>query len=124
MADPPPILYGKGGRAREGWAELREAIERRLRMQLDDAVASIPDGVITEASLVSGDPTATLADAGGAPGTILVLGSRAYGPARRVLLGSVSAALVKAAPCPLLVHPRGVNVEAKTAHSAGAESAA
>jgi hypothetical protein len=37
-----------------------------------------------------------------------------------VLLGSVSAALVKAAPCPLLVHPRGVSVEARTAQSAEA----
>jgi nucleotide-binding universal stress UspA family protein len=124
VAELPPIVYGKGGRAREGWAELREAIEQQLRMQLDEAVASIPDDVMTEASLVSGDPAVTLADAGGAPGTILVLGSRAYGPARRVLLGSVSAALVKAAPCPLLVHPRGVKVEARTAQSAGAESAA
>ena len=120
VAEPPPIVYGKGSGARSGWSELREAIEEQLRSQLDDAVASIPEEVVTEVSLVSGDPAEMLADAGRAPGTLLVLGSRAYGPARRVLLGSVSAALVKAAPCPLLVHPRGVSVEARTAHSAEA----
>ena len=32
--------------------------------------------------------------------------SRAYGRLRRVLLGSVSAALARSAPCPLIVHPR------------------
>ena len=123
VAELPPIVYGKGAGARS-WSELREAIEEQLRGQLDDAVASIPEEVVTEVGLVSGDPAETLADAGRAPGTMLVLGSRAYGPARRVLLGSVSAALVKAAPCPLLVHPRGVSVEARTAQSAEAATGA
>jgi nucleotide-binding universal stress UspA family protein len=124
VAAPPPIVYGKGAGARSGWSELREAIEEQLRSQLDDAAASIPGEVDTEVSLVSGDPAETLAEAGRAPGTILVLGSRAYGPARRVLLASVSAALVKAAPCPLLVHPRGVSVEARTAQSIESASGA
>lgn len=38
---------------------------------------------------------------------LLVVGSRAYGPLRRTLLGSVSAELVRTAPCPVLVVPRG-----------------
>jgi nucleotide-binding universal stress UspA family protein len=42
---------------------------------------------------------------------LLVLGSRAYGPVRRVLLGSVSGEVLKSAPCPVLVVPRGVRVE-------------
>ncbi|MBF6619793.1 MAG: universal stress protein [Patulibacter sp.] len=37
---------------------------------------------------------------------LLVLGSRGYGPVRRVLLGSVSAKLVRDPACPLLVLPR------------------
>ena len=77
-----------------------------MRSQLDDAVASIPEEVVTEASLVSGDPAETLADAGRAPGTMLVLGSRGYGPARRVLLGSVIAVAVKALPWPDMVRER------------------
>ncbi len=35
-----------------------------------------------------------------------MLGSRAYGPLRRVLLGSVATELARTAPCPLIVHPR------------------
>jgi nucleotide-binding universal stress UspA family protein len=38
---------------------------------------------------------------------LLVCGSRSYGPVRRVLLGSVSAALVRQASVPVLVVPRG-----------------
>jgi nucleotide-binding universal stress UspA family protein len=38
---------------------------------------------------------------------ILIAGSRGYGPAGRVLLGSVSTQLIHKAPCPVLVVPRG-----------------
>jgi nucleotide-binding universal stress UspA family protein len=38
---------------------------------------------------------------------LLVVGSRAYGPLRRVLLGSTSTHLFRAARCPVLVLPRG-----------------
>ena len=37
---------------------------------------------------------------------LLVLGSRAYGPARRTLVGSVSAAVIRHAPCAVLIMPR------------------
>jgi hypothetical protein len=37
-----------------------------------------------------------------------VLGSRGYGPLQRVLLGSVSRAVVNNAHCPVLVAPRGI----------------
>ena len=37
---------------------------------------------------------------------LLVLGSRAYGPLRHVMLGSVSAELMRASHCPVLVLPR------------------
>lgn len=39
---------------------------------------------------------------------LLVLGSRAYGPLRHALLGSVSARAMREAKCPVLVVPRGV----------------
>jgi nucleotide-binding universal stress UspA family protein len=35
-----------------------------------------------------------------------VLGSRGYGPLRSVILGSVSAAAVEGAACPIVVTPR------------------
>ena len=38
---------------------------------------------------------------------VLVMGSRAYGPAKAVLLGGVSRRVTAAAECPVLVIPRG-----------------
>jgi nucleotide-binding universal stress UspA family protein len=40
---------------------------------------------------------------------LLVVGSRGYGPMRRLLLGSVSNRLVRSVACPILVLPRGVH---------------
>jgi nucleotide-binding universal stress UspA family protein len=42
---------------------------------------------------------------------LLVLGSRSYGPARRLLLGSVSDIVVRASNCPVLVVPRSARPE-------------
>jgi nucleotide-binding universal stress UspA family protein len=38
---------------------------------------------------------------------LLVVGSRAWGPVRRILVGSTAASLMRAAHCPVLVLPRG-----------------
>lgn len=43
---------------------------------------------------------------------LLITGSRGYGPARSVLLGSVSRHLLDHAPCPVIAMPRGVSVGA------------
>jgi nucleotide-binding universal stress UspA family protein len=40
--------------------------------------------------------------------SLLVTGSRGYGPVRRAVLGSVSAQVLRALHCPVLVVPRGV----------------
>ena len=111
VAELSPVAYGKG-RGQAGWNELFETIEEKARNHLDEAVSSIPHDVAAEGSLVSGEPAVKLADAGQARGTLLMLGSRAYGPVRGVLVGSVSEALVNAAPCPVVVHPRGARVDA------------
>ena len=90
---------------------------------LEDVKAAVPAGVEAEASVVSGEPAEVLVDAAG-DDAILVLGSRAYGPLRRVLLGSVSRAVVRTARCPVLVHPRGVPVDDAAAEKAEAGSTA
>jgi nucleotide-binding universal stress UspA family protein len=38
---------------------------------------------------------------------LLAVGSRGWGPVRRILLGSTAASLIRAAACPVLVLPRG-----------------
>lgn len=123
-AEPPPIVYGKGAGAGQGWAELEKAIEEMVGANLGEARTAVPDDVECEASVVRGEPAEVLADAAADPGAILVLGSRAYGPIRRVLLGSVSRAVMRSARCPVLVHPRGVPVEDAAPEKAEAGSAA
>lgn len=56
---------------------------------------------------VRGDPASVLVERS-AGLDLLVLGSRAYGPLRHALLGSVSARAMREARCPVLVVPRGV----------------
>lgn len=94
-----------------GWGygvyDLDEPIRARYQGALDEASARVPDGVTVETVLLEGDPATTLAAACGEDVDLLCLGSRGYGPVRRVLLGSVSAQLVKDAPCAVLATPRG-----------------
>jgi nucleotide-binding universal stress UspA family protein len=109
VAAPPPAIYGAGAGAGQGWQELKETIRTGMQDRLDEAVASVPGDVRVEAVLAEGDPARELARTAVADGGVLAVGSRAYGPLRRVLLGSVSTELVRSAPCPLIVHPRPAN---------------
>jgi len=63
-----------------------------------------------EAELRLGDAAEQLLDVANET-DLLVLGSRGYGPVRRVLLGSVSGRVVRDAPCPVIVVPRSAAVE-------------
>jgi nucleotide-binding universal stress UspA family protein len=67
--------------------------------------AAIAEGGTYE--VVAGKPATVLARRS-ADLDLLVVGSRAFGPVRRVLLGSTSARLVRDPKCPLLVIPRPV----------------
>jgi nucleotide-binding universal stress UspA family protein len=59
-----------------------------------------------------GDPVRELREQGARDDVrMLVVGSRGYGPVRRALLGSVSAALASSAACPVLVVPPTVELE-------------
>ena len=53
---------------------------------------------------------------------LLVLGSRGYGPLRHVLLGSTSARVIRNAPTPVMVVPRGAQERVRE-HAAGAADA-
>ena len=63
-------------------------------------------GVPVRLETITGDPSAVLIERCDSL-DILILGSRAYGPLRHVLLGSVSARVMREAHCPVLVVPRG-----------------
>ncbi|HUA74076.1 MAG TPA: universal stress protein [Solirubrobacteraceae bacterium] len=67
-------------------------------------------GVDYEIDVRRGDPCQLLVHAS-EDLDMLVLGSRVYGPLRRALLGSVSAAVMRASSCPVIVAPRGASVD-------------
>lgn len=111
------------GRGTAGSHELNEAVEQLARERLIEAREAVPERIDAEATLVSGDPLHALVGVAEMPATLLMVGSRGYGPLRRVLLGSVSTSLVRSAPCPLIVTPRGMRRADADAPTAGAEVA-
>jgi nucleotide-binding universal stress UspA family protein len=83
-------------------ASSREAFRRAL----DDGLARVGGRVEAAAQLLEGGAVDTLATLDPRDADLLVCGSRAYGPLRRVLLGGVSSRLLRRAALPLLVVPR------------------
>jgi nucleotide-binding universal stress UspA family protein len=83
--------------------EVREDYQEAL----DRALAGLPDGVRGTGELLFGEVVDELSMVGERGVDLLVCGSRGYGPVRRVLLGTVSSALLRQASVPVLVVPRG-----------------
>ena len=122
--EDPPLVYGKGGGASQGYLELKAAILEELQSQLQKAVAAFNDkGVEVSGKLLSGEPPVKLAEVA-SDADLLVVGSRGYGPLRCVLLGSVSARLVGSSSCPVMVVPRGAHQAASAAETPRAAAAA
>jgi nucleotide-binding universal stress UspA family protein len=90
-----------------GWAPGTgaERYAERARGDLESAAGGLPTGVERSTEVHVGGPATILTDQAREL-DLLVLGSRGYGPVRRVLIGSVSSELVRGAPCPVLVVPR------------------
>lgn len=89
---------------------------QRLIDTLQEAVAELRD-VDVVAEPIDGDEVETLA-ARSAELDLLVVGSRRYGPLRRLLLGAVSTRLVRQAGGPLLLLPRSAQAhEPATEHA-------
>lgn len=78
------------------------------RSRLLDAIEALAVKPNAEALVIEGEPRAALTEHSCSLG-LLVVGSRGYGPRRRVLLGGVSEALLDHARCPLMIIPRGVD---------------
>jgi nucleotide-binding universal stress UspA family protein len=82
-------------------------VRKDAQEALDRALAGLPDGVRATGQLLYGEVVDELSMVGEQGADLLICGSRGYGPVRRVLLGTVSAALVRQASVPVLVVPRG-----------------
>ncbi len=86
------------------WIESVSGLARAARAQ---AVEQVARRVPVTTELVDGSAAELLAEAS-SDAAFLVVGSRGYGPVRRVVLGSVSAGVLRRASAPVLVLPRGV----------------
>jgi nucleotide-binding universal stress UspA family protein len=96
---PPPLDVAS-------YEELGQIARDEARGRLTDAIAALGPGVAAEGAVLDGDIVGALvADA--KSDDLLFAGSRAKGPFRRVLVGSVSTHLLREAPCPVIVVPRG-----------------
>jgi nucleotide-binding universal stress UspA family protein len=83
-----------------------DAVDDHFRRIQNDALDEIGDRIRVSGTLVHGPAAQTLIDRSSDLG-MLVMGSRGYGPARRTLLGGVSALVMRNAACPVIVVPRG-----------------
>jgi len=83
-----------------------EEVTKAYSEALDRVIAELPDGVPASGKLLFGEVVDELSMAAERDVDLLVCGSRGYGPVRRVLLGTVSSALVQQASIPTLVVPR------------------
>jgi nucleotide-binding universal stress UspA family protein len=81
-------------------------VRKDYQEALDRALAGLPEGMRATGELLYGEVVDELAMVGDRGVDLLVCGSRGYGPVRRVLLGTVSAGLVRQASVPVLVVPR------------------
>ena len=76
------------------------------KANLARVAGELGEGAPVHLETVRGDPSEVLIERSDNL-DMLMLGSRAYGPLRHVLLGSVSARVMREAHCPVLVVPRG-----------------
>ncbi len=104
MPRPAEIFMPVVGRdAEEAFmATTREVFQRALA----EGLARVGGRVEADAELLEGGVVDTLATLDRRDADLLVCGSRAYGPLRRVLLGGVSSRLLRRSALPLLVVPR------------------
>ena len=80
--------------------------DRIFRAVCYDAVAQLPAELRALPMLERGDPVQKLLEAAEVGIELLVLGSRGFGPVMRLLIGSVSARVIRGASCPVMVVPR------------------
>lgn len=89
-------------------AQAQDEIKAEVAERAEHAATDLSDGVPVHTRTISGIPAEVLIERTNEL-DLLVLGSRAYGPLRHALLGSVSAMVMRRAHCPVLVLPRGVS---------------
>jgi nucleotide-binding universal stress UspA family protein len=80
---------------------------QEFRRILEEAAAPLPDSLQAATVLVEGRPADAVVNEASNGMGLLVMGSRSYGPIRRVMVGSTAIDVMGRAPCPMIVVPRG-----------------
>ena len=96
-----------------------------LRDRLLEAREALPAELRADARMLTGDAAARLLDEAELGVDVVVMGSRGFGAVMRALLGRVSGAVARQAPCPVIVVPwtardGHTEAEAETADAVGA----
>jgi nucleotide-binding universal stress UspA family protein len=99
MTPAPPMATAAAGQA-QGQAG------PDFQTRLHQAVAALDPELRALPVIEKGDPVEKLLEASEIGVDLLVLGSRGFGPVMRLLIGSVSARVIRGASCPVLVVPR------------------
>jgi nucleotide-binding universal stress UspA family protein len=108
------VSFGVSVSGTFGYRSANDALRQALQAKLDEATDKLDSGAGATTLLLEGPVAATLITQS-AELDLLVAGSRGYGPVRRVLVGSVSRALVRDASCPVVVVPRPGEAEVEAA---------
>lgn len=107
-----PIYFG--GMGPPVLAPVEEIMGRQrawLEQEVARGVEALPPAVKVTGRVLWGKPFEEFRTEATEALDLLVIGSRGYGPLRRVFLGGLAAELMRSAPCPLLVLPRGAKTE-------------
>ena len=86
-------------------ASIDEDEQERLRGVLESTLAGLDASLVADGDVTIGYPPDEL-EGLSEEVDLLVVGSRGWGPVRRVVLGSTSDRLVHRAACPVVVVPR------------------
>jgi nucleotide-binding universal stress UspA family protein len=109
-----PLTLVEGGVAFPADPDLEAAAHDQAEELLLAAAARAPGNVQVRWEILRGRPAEVLPRLAPEDADLVVAGSRGHGPIRRVLLGSVSTALIGAATVPVLVTPRNARNNAGT----------
>ncbi|HET8822707.1 MAG TPA: universal stress protein [Thermoleophilaceae bacterium] len=99
---------------------VREQRREAFRRTLQEAAGTLPVVARAAPILVTGRPAEVIADEAEKGIHVLVMGSRSYGPLHRVFAGSTAIELMRRAPCPVIVIPRGAAVPRRGAAASAA----
>lgn len=102
----PPVL-GSGGYVPVDMAPIQRAAHEDLSEQADEAAAA---QAVECRGEVTDEPAIKALLGLSREVDLLILGSRRFGPVRRLLVGTTSDAVLRDAACPVLVLPRGADL--------------